>query len=375
MIHVLPVNRLNQQDDSPFHVLPVNRLNQQGDSPLHVACKLRQIDIVQLLLNTHGIRVDALNLEGNSALHISSELNHVAIVQLLLNTNGIQLHRTNHKGDTALKLACLSNHVDVIKLLVANRGPAREHLRLPPADEDILPLITGFKEACDIGIILSLVLLGHGACNMNVWFNTNIDSFSRMQLVKHVHSFKKQHGQFQAFQACLKSAQSELVPESSLSIFRLRWPSLVNETVESFLVPTCKAVRATLNLIEEHWRVTINKCDPNTLHTPGHTPLSRAVDDLNVEDVAYLCESSSNEHLLRINERMKKEGSCHDYTALDLIIHKIENHRMVNDIPTNPWWLDAGELSSCHKIVQILVRNGADARTTNVKKWLRGVYG
>jgi hypothetical protein len=145
----------------------------------------------------------------------------------------------------------------------------------------------------------------------------------------------------------------------------------VNETVESFLVPTCKAVRATLNLIEEHWRMTINKCDPNTLHTP----LSRAVDDLNVEDVAYLCESTSNKHLLRINERMKKEGSCHDYTALDLIIHKIENHRMVNDIPANPWWLDAGELSSCHKIVQILVRNGADARTTNVKKWLRGVYG
>ena len=90
------------------------------------------------------------------------------------------------------------------------------------------------------------------------------------------------------------------------------------------------------------------------------------------------------EEIRRIADRMRAWRAEAGLTLQELAdrsgvsasaIHKIENHRMVNDIPANPWWLDAGELSSCHKIVQILVRNGADARTTNVKKWLRDVYG
>jgi ankyrin repeat protein len=90
-----------------------------GETALIYACKNRNYELVQLLINNNA-DVNIETKQGNTPLIYSCYEKYISkpIVKLLLD-NGANLFKQNHHGRTALMMACEGYAIDVVELLLS----------------------------------------------------------------------------------------------------------------------------------------------------------------------------------------------------------------------------------------------------------------
>lgn len=98
----------------------VNHANKYGNTALIKAIEQRDVNTVQILLQTPGININHANNDGNTALMFAIQyirysyivgkseeyndcLNSQAILKMLVETPGIDFYHVNKKGDTAIE--------------------------------------------------------------------------------------------------------------------------------------------------------------------------------------------------------------------------------------------------------------------------------
>lgn len=93
------------------------------DTPLHIACKLSNINYVELLLN-YGANPNVLNRRNETPLFLSCLFNSIDILRLLMSfTNNELLNiQENSTGNSALHISSKLGDLDCIKLLLLSRN-------------------------------------------------------------------------------------------------------------------------------------------------------------------------------------------------------------------------------------------------------------
>ena len=88
-----------------------------GDNALHLACKMRDINLVELLLN--HCSVDIKNNDGNTPFHIAAKNGSYSVMDCLISSGDYPLDDyRNNDGNSALHLACSSGSLKVVQLLI-----------------------------------------------------------------------------------------------------------------------------------------------------------------------------------------------------------------------------------------------------------------
>lgn len=93
-----------------------------GDTGLTMACKLNNLELVELLVELLVESKSLINITNREKmsplmLAVNSPESKIEIVRTLINA-GADLHEKNIYGDTALLLACYQKNVEIIKLLI-----------------------------------------------------------------------------------------------------------------------------------------------------------------------------------------------------------------------------------------------------------------
>ncbi|KAF0719332.1 Aste57867_1116 [Aphanomyces stellatus] len=99
----------------------VNCTNEFGESALHWASERGHLDVVDVLLDTHGMDVNLVDENGQSALHYASEEDHVDVVRALLH-HAIDVNLVDEDGKSALHCASAKGCVQVVRALLATHG-------------------------------------------------------------------------------------------------------------------------------------------------------------------------------------------------------------------------------------------------------------
>ena len=86
-------------------------------SALHLAVMSRNANILQVLLNYHGININAVNCNGSTALACAARDGFCDGAQLLLKA-GADVNLVNRVGETPLHCAVLRNRFAAVKLLL-----------------------------------------------------------------------------------------------------------------------------------------------------------------------------------------------------------------------------------------------------------------
>ena len=88
-----------------------------GDNALHLACKMRDIKLVELLLN--HCSVDIKNNDGNTPFHIAAKNGSYSVMNCLISSGDYPLDDyRNNDGNSALHLACSGESLKVVQLLI-----------------------------------------------------------------------------------------------------------------------------------------------------------------------------------------------------------------------------------------------------------------
>eukprot|EP00033_Pygsuia_biforma_P002020 GCRY01002246.1.p1 GENE.GCRY01002246.1~~GCRY01002246.1.p1 ORF type:complete len:160 (+),score=19.31 GCRY01002246.1:174-653(+) len=85
----------------------VNLQTISGNSALHLSCRFGQLDFVNLLLKTPGIKVNLQDTEGKTPLHLASFYGHTLCVRTLLKA-GADRTITENDGKTPAEITTLS---------------------------------------------------------------------------------------------------------------------------------------------------------------------------------------------------------------------------------------------------------------------------
>ena len=91
-----------------------------------------------------------------------------------------------------------------------------------------------------VDVTMLLLQQGIGFNQVHDWYCFNsMNSCSRIALYKFAQALPQQHEQLIAFHLCHVVTQKfAAVSPSSLKVFNLRWPDLVRERIEMFLLPS-----------------------------------------------------------------------------------------------------------------------------------------
>ena len=114
--------------ESVKHVIRIpgcnmNQLNVEGDAPLHLACKLKNIAVVQLLISNERCDLNIRNRKEDTALHIAAYVESNSImVKCLLRSDKCDLNQVNSEHETPLHVACKHGHFRVVEMLVADEN-------------------------------------------------------------------------------------------------------------------------------------------------------------------------------------------------------------------------------------------------------------
>ena len=106
-------------------------LNEDGDSLLHIACRWGDVDIVRYLITDERCDFNIKNIYWNTPLHIACFLKSIKIIRLLLerkcstiipNMKGetAQNIPLNDDGDCLLHIACQWDDVDIVRYLITD---------------------------------------------------------------------------------------------------------------------------------------------------------------------------------------------------------------------------------------------------------------
>ena len=97
----------------------INIQDQDGNTPLHLASKIKNIEIIKLLLD-HGAIVNIQNISGDTPLHIACSKGNadIEIIKLLLHNDCI--NQKNSRGFTPLFISCKYVNMNIIELLLQN---------------------------------------------------------------------------------------------------------------------------------------------------------------------------------------------------------------------------------------------------------------
>lgn len=104
----------------------VNMRTRKCWSPLHYACRFKEFEAAQILLE-HGASVDAQTNVGYTSLHISSQYcknGRLDFIQLLLKY-GANIDAVSRAGHTPLQIACKHNQEAIVKEFL-KRGASME---------------------------------------------------------------------------------------------------------------------------------------------------------------------------------------------------------------------------------------------------------
>src|SRR5690606_6983672 len=93
----------------------INCFDSNGNNALLIACKNRNIAIVQYLLTTN-ININHCNKSGNNALFIACQ-NNISIFHSLLNTE-IDIHHCNNENNNILMETVSHGMLDLVYLLL-----------------------------------------------------------------------------------------------------------------------------------------------------------------------------------------------------------------------------------------------------------------
>jgi ankyrin repeat protein len=100
--------------------IDVNIKDEHGDTPLFIACDYNRIEIVKLLLSHPDIdvNVNSGDYYESNPLGRACSYNRIEIVKLLLGHPSIDVNIQNKLGNTPLHEACESNNIEIVKLLL-----------------------------------------------------------------------------------------------------------------------------------------------------------------------------------------------------------------------------------------------------------------
>ena len=88
-----------------------------GDNALHLACKMRNVRLVELLLN--HCSVDIKDNDGNTPFHIAAMNGSYSVMNCLISSGDYPLDDyRNNDGNSALHLACYNGSLKVAQLLI-----------------------------------------------------------------------------------------------------------------------------------------------------------------------------------------------------------------------------------------------------------------
>ncbi|GLE00844.1 hypothetical protein PINS_up009641 [Pythium insidiosum] len=108
------VKALLQHAEPP---VDVNVQALDGSTPLFLAATHGHVDVLRLLVETHGAAVDVRGPSGVTAFYVAAQNGHRDAVELLL-THGAAIDVTQRDGSTALHIAAYVGQQEMISLLV-----------------------------------------------------------------------------------------------------------------------------------------------------------------------------------------------------------------------------------------------------------------
>ena len=96
-------------------------LNEDGDCLLPIACQWGDAAIVRYLITDEGCNQNIANASGNTPLHTVTKNDQLDIVKVLLSRKECDLNIAGEGGDTPLHSACKYGHHSTVEFLVADQ--------------------------------------------------------------------------------------------------------------------------------------------------------------------------------------------------------------------------------------------------------------
>ena len=248
-----------------------NPQNREGDAPLHFAVRHNETVAISKLLDHHQSNSNAQNKEGNTPLHIACCLRLLRIIILLLerrcstnipNKKGetAQDIPLNDDGDSLLHLACQWGNVDIVRYLITDE---RCDPSVQSSTSENTPLHIAAKYGQDDIIVQ---LLSCKECDPNV-LNKKGDTPLHVAVRKNT-----------------TPAISQLLSNKQCN------PNVLNEKGDT---PLHVAVRK--NTTPAISQLLSNKqCNPNVQNKDGDTPLHIAVRDNITPVISQLLQYNQN---------------------------------------------------------------------------------
>ena len=93
------------------------KIKETGDNALHLACKMKDLKLVQLLLDHCPVNIK--NNDGNTPFHIAAQDGSFSLMKCLISSGDYPLDEyRNNCGNSVLHLACTSGSLDIVQLLI-----------------------------------------------------------------------------------------------------------------------------------------------------------------------------------------------------------------------------------------------------------------
>ena len=308
-----------------------------GDCALHFACKMNDVQLIQLLLSHCPQAVSIKDNFGNTPLHIAAENGNVAVMKCLLESfEGCLDSLINKDKDSPLHLACKVGFLEVVNLLL-DRCYSSVTLKNRFGDNPIH--VACQHKSCELIDSLLKKCSGNLDCHKNDRNNTflhvaaNYGNSDTVRLLLnhcsatcqnedgntplHVacflnkrsvveclldrmnsdHAFVNKKMQTYLHAACNDKAQLTIVK----LLYEKGFRSLANMSDENGNMPLHYAFRSNQKGIVEYL-MTDGCCDPYKTNNDGLTPVYLAIQQQNIQ----LIEHILSKNLLDPNQPVKK---------------------------------------------------------------------
>jgi len=257
------------------------------ETPVHIACRMQQLNIVQILLDGHKGQVNQQNLFGETLLHLACQADAVELVDFLMQNNycdpNIKSHlgesplfsackrkkigsvqcfnnstcnfnETDSNGNTPLHIACSRNALDIVKLLVP-------HCNIDAANSDgDTPL--------------------HVACKLN--------HHDILEYLLEGQSGKLDHLKNNAGSTLLHCACSSSAFDTIVFLVRGEYCDPAEANLEGNTALHIACIVGNVYIAE--YLITTGKCDLKKRNTSGYPPLFCALEHGNDELVKHIVE-------------------------------------------------------------------------------------